>query len=365
MEKHLDYGQGECIGEVSQDSVSIGDLEDPVTQTFVLVKAQEDLTPMVTDGLLVGFMQGMAFSSLSDNYPTLVESLAASGMIESSSFLLHLSSKSSTGAYMELGVTSMSQSSESVYLSQPSTYWNVPLTQVKIGSSSVPFPHTRTAILNSGYSKLGIPTEDYQSVLTMLASTFENCGQYIVCTNATHFPDITLQLASSTFSISRDYFLFPLDMEEGEGLHALLIEAVDVTVNGEKAWVLGDVFLRAHDVLFDMANMQVVIERDRSDSSSSSSFPIWVIILIAVVGGVLFMIGSVVVIYCVWRRKRQSGPAFVPLRPPNSPAALQPMSYAPDYQYPPPLYPPAMSPNYPPPSAPVLPPSPNLYPSFE
>lgn len=366
----MEYGQGECIGEVSQDSVSIGDLGAPVTQTFVLVKTQEELTTaVVADGVLVGFRQGMAFSSLSDGYTPLVENLAENGVIESSSFLLHLSSNSSNDeAYMELGVTSMSKSSYSVYLSQPSAYWSLPLTQVKIDSHIMQFSEPRVAILSSGYSILGVPSYDYQKVIEQVVPSFENCGQYLnmlacPCANATHFPDITLQLASASFSIPRDYFLFPLDME-ADGFCAVLIEEVDVDVNGEKAWILGDVFLRAHDVLFDMANMQVIIERDRSDSSSSS-FPIWAIVLIAVIGGLLLMVAAIGMIYCMCRRKRQKAPLFVPLRQTNSPAAPQPQSYNSGYQYPPPLYPPPMSPNYLPPSAPVLPPSPNLYPSFE
>ena len=376
VEEHLEYGSGECVGELSLDSVSIGSSTNTVSQTFVLVKAETGITTTtLADGVLVWFTQGMAFSALSDGYPTLVETLASSGVIENPTFLLHFSSNDSDSSYMELGATTMSNSAQAVALFQGNTNWNVPLTQATIGSSSIAFDGSRVAVLNSGSSKLGVPKSDYAEVLFALVPSFNNCGQYLdmlacPCRNISHTPDITLVLGSATFSIPTKYILFPLE-EEGEELCAILLETTDVTVGGTKAWMLGDVFLRAHDVLFDMENMQIVIERDRSDSSSSS-FPTWAIVLIAVIGGLGLIGAAIVLAYCICKRKRPNAPAYVSLRPPlSSPTALQPVNAAPAYQYPPQLYPVLQSPNYAVPSAPALPPgaqiapsSPNLYPSF-
>jgi hypothetical protein len=375
-EKHLEYGNGECVGEVSQDSVSIGSSTNTVTQTFVLVKTETGITAMtLADGVLVWFTQGMAFSALSDGYPSLVETLVSSGVIENPTFLLHFSSNYSDSSYMEFGATTMTKPSQTVALSQTNTNWNVPLTQATIGSSSIAFDGSRVAVLNSGSSKLGVQESDYDAVLYALIPSFYNCGQYLdmlacPCRNISHTPDIQLVLGSATFSIPKKYLLFPLEAV-GEELCAVLLETTDATVSGTKAWMLGDVFLRAHDVIFDMGNMQVVIERDRTDSSSSS-FPIWAIVLIAVIGGLVLIGAAIVLAYCICKRKRPNAAAYVSLSPQQSnPTALQPVNPVPAYQYPPQLYPVLQSPNYAVPSAPVLPPSapiapssPNLYPSF-
>ena len=364
IEKHLPYGQGECIGVISQDSVTIGDQYSSATQTFVLVKTQRDIqTATQADGVLVLPMQGLAFDTLSDDYPTLVESLVSSGYIERPTFLLHLTADYvDSSPYLELGVQSMDKSSHTVPLWNPGKYWSTSLSAVRVGPYSCDFINSRIAVFDSSKSYLGLPLSDFTSIMSVISADEYNCGYdqdmlACPCNVTAHMHDIQITLGDEVFTVAPKDFAIPL-VTEGMEMCLVMIKSVDVTNEGMDAWVLGDVFFRAHDVLFDMGNEQVVIEKDPS-SSSSGGLPTWAIVVIVVVAVIAVVSLITVTVCCCCRRKRpNNAPIYTPLQPQlGSPAQVYTVAAPQAYHVP--AYPGNVAP-----SAPMLSASGSLYPSL-
>jgi len=132
-------------------------------------------------------------------------------------------------------------------------YWALAMDDAKIGGNSV--TSVRKAIVDSGTSLLAVPTAmkkiaDAVGAKQVLPIPPFNREYTIDCNSAG--PDIEFVLGGKSYVLKKaDYVL----NEEGQCL--LGFTGLDVPAPAGPLYILGDVFMRAHYVKFDVDNKQL------------------------------------------------------------------------------------------------------------
>lgn len=228
-----------------------------VNQPFVLVEKDEDFDGMKADGLL-----GLGFKGLSDDYPTLIDSLQSQGLISQRVFSIYLSDDG-FGEYNETKPASIilggydlktyaNKVSESkiVYLGINTSigYWATQLNGVKVDSIPVSFGG-EFAIFDTGSSLLLGPTDKVKYLFSFMqtkGSCFEIFG-LLVCDCQAQYPSIEFTLQGNSFILDQSQYFYPI-----EGYCLFLVADIPVDF-----WILGDVFLRNYYAIYDMDNSRI------------------------------------------------------------------------------------------------------------
>ena len=334
-EKHLYYGQGDCSGVVAYDTAGIGITgQAPVAnQAFILVDQENDFGGTGFDGILVSSRQGLAFESLSDKEETFVGNLFKAGLIPAKMFSVYLSSTIANGtdnnSVIIFGGGDPQAYSDSNQINKVavtnSGYWSVAMSQVTVNNKPLSI-EAGYAIIDTGTSLLAVYDKDFKELVLKLIDGFQNCGKTqeglvgCECEAASDFPSFNVTLGSYSFEVLPEYYIMEQD-NDGSLYCFLLIQPVDFQLPGGKgAWILGDVFIRGYYMEFDMDNMAIGIAGGvpsdyKHHSSSSSSFPVWGIVLIVIACLAVVGTAGVLLFLCNRKRRRAQKSDYVQLQP--------------------------------------------------
>ena len=313
--EHLEYGMGSATGTICEETISISDSMQAYNQSFVLVTKDTDFSNMMADGIL-----GLAFSSLSSNYPTLMDTLKSQGLIEEAVFGVYLNdngySEDSTDLQSNIilggfDVEKYTSNGTLTFLKVYSQlgYWAVSLEGVSYGSQALTM-NSVMAIVDTGTSFIIGPQDEIMQFLQPLLSegmcSSTAAGIYCDCGkkySLSDYSDLVFTLGGYQFTVPAESYMW----QQGSQCMLLVGSLQEVGM-----WILGDVFLRNYYTIFDMDNQRVGFAGNVHKSKRSSRLGKVVIILI-VLGSFFGGLALIALGVWGWNKLRPSRPT--PVRP--------------------------------------------------
>jgi hypothetical protein len=243
------YGSGPVSGFYSSDTVTIGG--NALTDyTFAEVNNTKGLGLGYAIGKFDGIC-GLGWDDISvDGVKTPVRALVDSKSLDENVFAFYLGTGGAAGELVLGGVNPDRYTGEFSYVpvadSVPGKkgYWALAMDDVQIGGTSV--TSVRKAIVDSGTSLLAVPKSDIAAIATKVGAKPLIKGEYTIDCNA-DAPDIDVIINKKTYSIPKEAYIINAG---GECLFGAL--GMDIPAPAGPLWILGDVFMRAHYVKFDV-----------------------------------------------------------------------------------------------------------------
>jgi len=251
----IEYGSGPVSGYYSEDTVHLGGI-DLTDYTF----AEVDNTKGLGLGWAVGHFDGicgMGWDGISvDHVKTPLRAIVDSKELAANQFAFYLGSGGADGELVLGGVDRAHYTGEFATVPVIETvpgilgYWALAMDDAKIGGNSV--TTTRKAIIDSGTSLLAVPTEDIKKIASALGAKPAAGGkEYTVDCNTTA-PDVEFVIGGKSYVLTKEDYVLN---EQGSCLLGFL--GMDVPAPAGPLYILGDVFMRAHYVKFDLDNKQL------------------------------------------------------------------------------------------------------------
>jgi len=253
------YGSGPVSGYYSKDTIHLGDI-DVTDYTFAEVDNTKGLGPAWAAGHFDGIC-GMGWDDISvDHVKTPLRALVDSKKLGANQFAFYLGSGGAVGELVLGGVDSAHYTGDFATVPVIETapgktgYWAFTMDDAKVGGTSV--TTVRKAIIDSGTSLLAVPTADMKKIAAAVGAKpvlpfppFNK--EFTIDCNSTG-PDIDFVIGGKTYGLTKkDYVL----NEQGECL--LGFTGMDIPAPAGPLYILGDVFMRAHYVKFDVDNKQL------------------------------------------------------------------------------------------------------------
>lgn len=258
---NIRYGSGPVSGVYSADTVHIGSVEVP-SYTFAEVNNTKGLGLGYTIGKFDGIC-GMGWDGISvDHVRTPVQALVESGKLDEKAFAFYLGS-AANGGTSELtigGVNPARYTGDFNYVPLQQTapgvngYWEVKMDDVTVKNASV--TSVKKAIVDSGTSLLAVPMEDIKKFAKLVgAKTVLPIApfnrEYMIDCN-TPGPDIDFVIGGNSYTLTKEDYVINTG---GKCLFAMT--GIDIPAPAGPLYILGDVFMRAHYVKFDIGNKQL------------------------------------------------------------------------------------------------------------
>merc|ERR1712039_857360 len=204
---------------------------------------------------------GMGLDDISvDHVKTPVRALVDSKKLGANQFAFYLGYGGAAGELVLGGVDPAHYTGEfstvPVIESAPGKtgYWALQMDDAKIGGTSI--TEVRKAIVDSGTSLLAVPTADIEKIATATGAKkvlpippFNK--EYTIDCNS-EGPDMEFVLGGKSYTLKKEDYVIN---EEGQCL--LGVTGLDVPAPAGPLYILGDVFMRAHYVKFDVDNKQL------------------------------------------------------------------------------------------------------------
>merc|ERR1712226_1627884 len=256
---NIRYGSGPVSGYYSQDTIKLGDI-DISDYTFAEVNNTKGLGPAWAVGHFDGIC-GMGWDDISvDHVKTPLRALVDSKKLAANAFAFYLGSGAAEGELGLGGVDPAHYTGDFSYVPVIETvpgkwgYWTLAMDDAKVGGKSI--TSVRKAIVDSGTSLLAVPTADIKKIADAVGAKqvlpippFNK--EYTIDCN-TPGPDIEFVIAGKSYTLKKaDYVL----NESGKCL--LGFTGLDVPAPAGPLYILGDVFMRAYYVKFDVDNKQL------------------------------------------------------------------------------------------------------------
>jgi len=261
----IQYGSGPVSGFYSRDTVGVAG----VTIDDYLFAEVND-----TKGLGIGYsigkfdgICGMGWDDISvDGVETPLRALVKSQKLDANVFAFYLGSNGAAGELVVGGVNPKHYTGDFAYVpvqqSVPGKkgYWEVALGGMTVGGDTV--TTTKKAIVDSGTSLMTVPTADIKALAKKVGAKQVlpippfNKEYTIDCDSAA--PSIDITLGGKVYSLTKEQYVIK-SCEAGQCQCLLGFEGLDVPAPAGPLVILGDVFLRAHYVKFDVDNSRVGI----------------------------------------------------------------------------------------------------------
>lgn len=273
---HIQYGSGPVSGFYSQDTIHLADI-DITGYTFAEVDNTKGLGPAWLAGHFDGIL-GMGWDDISvDHVKTPLRALVDSKKLGANQFAFYLGSGGAAGELVLGGVDPAHYTGDFATVPVIETapgktgYWALAMDDAKIGGSSV--TKAKKAIVDSGTSLLAVPTADLKTIAAAVGAKPVSIipplnREYEVDCNSPG-PDVEFVLGGKSYTLKKaDYVL-------NEGGKCLLgFIGLDVPAPAGPLVILGDVFMRAYYVKFDVDNKQLGFAQIKKgvDTVSSPTF---------------------------------------------------------------------------------------------
>jgi len=256
---NIRYGSGPVSGYYSQDTIKLGDIDIP-DYTFAEVNNTKGLGPAWAVGHFDGIC-GMGWDDISvDHVKTPLRALVDSKKLSANAFAFYLGSGGANGELVLGGVDPAHYTGDFSYVPVIETapgkygYWALTMDDAKVGGKSI--TSVRKAIVDSGTSLLAVPTADIKKIATAVGAKQVlpippfNKEYTIDCKSAG--PDVEFVIAGKSYTLKKaDYVI----ADAGQCL--LGMTGLDVPAPAGPLYILGDVFMRAYYVKFDVDNKQL------------------------------------------------------------------------------------------------------------
>lgn len=250
----IQYGSGSMSGFVSNDVLTIGDLE---------IKSQDFAEATQEPGLAFAFgrfdgILGLGYDTISvDGMVPPVYNAIAQGLLDEPVFSFYLGD---TAVDEEMGgVATFGGIDESHYTGEITwlpvrrkAYWEVDLRSITFGKESAELESTG-AIVDTGTSLIAMPT-GLAEILNMEIGAKKNWqGQYTVeCDVRDSLPEISFNLGGKEFAISASDYIMEV---QGSCISAFM--GMDFPEPVGPLVILGDAFLRKWYSIYDIGNDRV------------------------------------------------------------------------------------------------------------
>jgi hypothetical protein len=256
----IEYGSGPVSGYYSADTVSLGGIEID-GYTFAEVNNTKGLGAGYTIGKFDGIC-GMGWDGISvDNVETPLRALVNSGKLEAEEFAFFLGTGGAAGELVLGGTDPNRYIGDFTYTPVVDVvpgrkgYWELKMDAANINGQNI--ATTTKAIVDSGTSLLVCPSADIKKFAaavgakTVLPIPPFNREYTIDCN--TPGPDIDFVIGGKNYTLTKEDYI----LNEGSGECLFAMSGLDVPAPAGPLYILGDVFMRAHYVKFDVKNSQI------------------------------------------------------------------------------------------------------------
>jgi len=266
---NIRYGSGPVSGFYSKDTMAIGDISI-LDYTFAEVNNTKGLGPAFSVGHFDGIC-GMGWDDISvDHVETPLRALVNSGKLPEPVFAFFLGSGGAQGELVLGGVDPNHYTGDFAYTpvidSAPGKvgYWALTMDDFKVNGQSV--TSTRKAIVDSGTSLLAVPTADIEKISQLVGAKkvlpippFNK--EYTVDCNSPG-PDLDIVIGGNTYTLKKEDYII-----KDETICLFGMTGLDVPAPAGPLYILGDVFMRAHYVKFDVGNKRLGFAQLKKASS--------------------------------------------------------------------------------------------------
>ena len=255
----IQFGTGEIIGEVSEDSVSIGPVH---LRHQKFVEITEEIGEVFADCKFSGIL-GLAFQSMAaKGTVTIFESIVAKGALTWNVFAFYYSLNEGETSEISIGSVNNKRYSGDItwvpIVLELENYWLIEIEDILLDGESLGFCSGGCkAAVDTGTTLLAAPSEDLYEMMERLGSQCASLGQYPVLQFRIQGRVFEVFPESYILTQKGDYYDDPGVHSEGFTECALAIMAIDVPEPNGPLWVLGDVFLSNYYSVFDRDNLRV------------------------------------------------------------------------------------------------------------
>jgi len=252
------YGSGELSGFVSNDVVTIGDIE---------MKGQDFAEATSEPGLAFAFgrfdgIMGLGYDTISVNkiVPP-IYNMINNKLIDEPVFAFYLGD-TKDGSESEVvfgGVDKAHYTGDITYLPvRRKAYWEVDFDAITFGKETAPLDNTG-AILDTGTSLIALPSTMAELLNKEIGAKKGYNGQYTLeCSTRDSLPDFTVQLTGHNFTITAyDYVL------EVQGSCISAFFGMDIPEPVGPLAILGDAFLRKYYSIYDLGDNKVGLAKSK------------------------------------------------------------------------------------------------------
>merc|ERR1712176_1610959 len=243
------------------DTIQIGDVSI-AGYTFAEVDNTGGLGPAWAVSHFDGIC-GMGWDGISvDGVKTPVRAIVDSKKLGANVFAFYLGSGGANGELVLGGVDPAHYTGDfdlhPVIDSVPGKkgYWAVAMDDAKIGGNSV--TSVRKAIVDSGTSLLAVPTADMEKIAKAVGAhkvfpipPFNK--EYVISCNS-QGPDVEFVIGGKSYTLTKEDYILKV---AGDPDCLLGFTGIDIPAPAGPLYILGDVFMRAHYVKFDVDNSQL------------------------------------------------------------------------------------------------------------
>ncbi|KAG6860376.1 aspartic proteinase precursor [Termitomyces sp. Mi166 len=245
------YGSGSMEGFVSQDTLTIGDLQIH-TQDFAEATKEPGLAFAFGkfDGIL-----GLGYDTISVNHITPpFYSMINQHLLDAPVFSFRLGSSESDGGEAVFGgIDHNAYTGKINYVPvRRKAYWEVELEKVGFGNDELELENTGAAI-DTGTSLIALPSDMAEMLNTQIGAKKSWNGQYQVdCSKVPNLPELSFYFDGQAYPLKgSDYVL------EVQGTCISAFTGLDINVPGGSLWIIGDVFLRKYFTVYDLGRNAV------------------------------------------------------------------------------------------------------------
>lgn len=267
---HIQYGSGPVSGFYSEDVMHLGGV-DVSNYTFAEVDNTKGLGMMWRFGKLDGIC-GMGWNGASvDGVPTPLQALVSSQKLEQNVFAFFLGSGGAKGELVLGGVDSDHYSGDFTYQPVIETvpgryiYWTLAMDDLRVNGES--YTSVRKAIVDSGTSLLAVATADMAKLAAKVGATqvapFPPLNREYKINCTADAPNLDFVIGGKTYTLTKDDYILN---SGGQCLFGVM--GMDVPAPAGPLYILGDVFMRAHYVKFDVDNKRMGFAKSKKSMAS-------------------------------------------------------------------------------------------------
>jgi len=264
----IQYGSGPVSGVYSADTVAIGDYTLP-DYTFAEADNLKGLGPAWIVGKFDGIC-GMGLDDISvDGVKTPLRALADPKALDANVFAFYLG-HNAPGELVIGGVDDSKYTGEFTYhpvvdmVPGKKGYWEVVMDDFQINGKSV--LSANKGVVDSGTSLLALPTADIKNIANLVGAKQLlpippfNKEYTIDCDS--DGPNMDIIIGGSTYTLEKQDYIIA---DAGQCLFGAT--GIDIPAPAGPLVILGDVFMRAHYVKFDLDNQQIGIAKIVKDAA--------------------------------------------------------------------------------------------------
>ncbi|KAK5609344.1 hypothetical protein CRENBAI_011323 [Crenichthys baileyi] len=255
----IHYGSGHLLGVMGRDTVKIGELTT-MNQEFGESVYEPGATFVTAkfDGVL-----GLAYQSLAEILGNPVfDNMMAQKMVDQPVFSFYLSRRTTTS--IPEGELLLGGIDEAMYTGpinwlpvSAKGYWQIKMESVAVQGVSSFCPRGCQAIVDTGTSLIGGPTNDILSLQQLIGATPTNIGEFLIdCGRLSSLPHVTFVLGGKEYTLTSEQYVRK-EMFGNRDLCFSGFQAIDIVSPEGPLWILGDVFLTEYYSIFDRGQDRV------------------------------------------------------------------------------------------------------------